>query len=199
MNFTRLIQQGAFVVRKRHWSTIVAKLRGLFYRALGMTVGNTHLPKMVTTWPHQVAIGDDCLIEQNVHFKYDGIWSPGPSIVIGNHNFIGAFCEFNICAKITIGNDCLIASGCKFIDHNHGTDLGLPMRVQKGPSAEITLGNNVWLGVNVVVLKGVNIGDGAIVGAGAVVTKSIPQQEIWGGIPAKKIGQRTADSNLRQK
>lgn len=190
MNFAKLTQHGAFVLRHRYLRKITAKLRGIYFRALGMRLGSTDLSKTIITWPHQVSIGDNCLIEQNVHFKYDGIWSPGPSIIIGNNTFIGAGCEFNISDKITIGHDCLIASGCKFIDHNHGTDLELLMRVQKAPSAEIIIGDNVWLGVNAVVLKGVQIGDGVIVGAGAVVTKSIPTNEIWGGIPAKKIGER---------
>jgi acetyltransferase-like isoleucine patch superfamily enzyme len=55
---------------------------------------------------------------------------------------------------------------------------------------KIIIGENVWLGCNVAVLKGANIGDGAVVAAGAVVTKSIPPYEIWGGVPAKKIGER---------
>ena len=54
----------------------------------------------------------------------------------------------------------------------------------------IKIADDVWLGANVIVLKGVTIGRGAIVGAGAVVTKSIPEYEIWAGVPAKKLGVR---------
>ena len=64
------------------------------------------------------------------------------------------------------------------------------MNVQPNTTLPIVLENNVWLGVNAVVLKGVTIGSGAIVGAGAVVTKSVPAGEIWAGIPARKIGER---------
>jgi len=64
------------------------------------------------------------------------------------------------------------------------------MRSQAGPESEITIGSDVWLGCHVVVLKGVCIGDGAVVGAGAVVTKSVPEGEIWAGVPAVKIGTR---------
>jgi acetyltransferase-like isoleucine patch superfamily enzyme len=99
-------------------------------------------------------------------------------------------CEFNIDHRIQIGNDCLIASGCRFVDHNHGMNLGNVMREQKSSGSAITLGDDVWLGCNVVVLSGVHIGNGAIVAAGAVVTKSILPYEIWGGVPAKKIGDR---------
>ena len=64
------------------------------------------------------------------------------------------------------------------------------MNTQAGVIAPIVVERDVWLGVNVVVLKGVRVGEGAIVGAGAVVTKSVPCGEIWGGVPARRIGQR---------
>lgn len=54
-------------------------------------------------------------------------------------------------------------------------------------SKPIHIGNNVWIGANVTILKGVTIGDGAIVAAGAVVRQDIPNCEIWGGVPARKI------------
>lgn len=49
------------------------------------------------------------------------------------------------------------------------------------------IGKNVWIGANAVILRGVSIGEGAIVAAGAVVNHDIPSHEIWGGVPAKKI------------
>jgi acetyltransferase-like isoleucine patch superfamily enzyme len=64
------------------------------------------------------------------------------------------------------------------------------MRKQSASMRRIKIGCDVWLGCNVTVLKGVNIGGGAVIAAGAVVTKSIPPYEIWGGVPAKKIGER---------
>ena len=155
-----------------------------------MRVGpGTQLPRMAVTWPHQVEIGARCLLEGEISFKFDGIWREGHSIVIGDETYIGRSCEFNIQKSFQTGSHCLIASGCKFIDH--GVEIGQPMNQQAGAEAAIVLGNSIWLGVNVVVLKGVRIGDGAVVGAGAVVTKSIPAFEIWAGIPAKRIGART--------
>ena len=66
------------------------------------------------------------------------------------------------------------------------------MRTQySGKEAPIELHENFWLGVNVVVLKGVKIHKGAIVAAGAVVTKSIPENEIWASVPACKMSSRT--------
>jgi acetyltransferase-like isoleucine patch superfamily enzyme len=148
------------------------------------------MQKPEVTWPHKVSIGSDCLIEKGVAFKHDGIWSPGKSIMIGDRVFIGKGAEFNIRLGISIGNDCLIASGCRFIDHDHGMKPQWPMRSQSGPEQEIVIGNDVWIGCNAVVLKGVRIGDGAVVGAAALINRPVPPGEIWAGIPAKKIGSR---------
>ena len=158
-----------------------------------MQIGaGTLLPRTQVTWAHQVSLGASCTLEHDIYFKYDGIWAPGPSIIIRDRVFIGFGCEFNVRRRLEIGLDCLIASGCKFIDHDHGTLRGdVPMREQaNGAEAEIVLEEDVWLGVNVVVLKGVRIGRGAIVAASAVVTSDVPSHEIWGGIPARKIGER---------
>jgi len=183
-------QKGCFVLRMKWCSFIAGRLRNFYFQIMGMKIGKTNLPKIRITWPHQVAIGDFCRIEDGVYFHYDGIWKNGPSILIGNNVFIGANCEFNITMGIRIGHDSLIASGCKFIDHNHGLKIDSLIRKQRCKEAEIVIGDNVWLGVNAVVLEGVEISDGAVIAAGAVVTKNVPENEIWGGVPAKKIGER---------
>lgn len=150
------------------------------------------LGKPIVTWPHQVCIKKGSHIEHGVHFKYDGIWVAGPRISIGKNSFIGSNSEFNIRLGISIGDNCLIASGCRFIDHDHGfSRRDIPINTQvDGAEISITLEDDVWLGANVVVLKGVKIEKGAIIAAGSVVTKSIPEYEIWGGVPAKKLSER---------
>jgi len=170
-----------------------AQFRTAWWRILGMHVGpGTLLPKVHVTWAHQVSLGENCRLEHDVYFKYDGIWAPGPSIVVGDRAFIGFGCEFNVRKRVEVGADCLIGSGCKFIDHDHGTTTrNVPMNEQiGGAEEEILLEPDVWLGANVVVLKGVRIGRGGIIAAGAVVTKEIAPFEIWGGVPARKLGQR---------
>jgi acetyltransferase-like isoleucine patch superfamily enzyme len=189
---TYLFHQAAFVFRFRYINNLVGTIRKLWYVMLGMKVGkSTVLSKIHITWPNQVEIGKDCILERNITLKCDGIWKSRTSIRIGNRVFIGSGCEFNIRESIEIGDNSLIASGCRFIDHDHGIGLELPMNKQHGPEKPIKIGADVWLGCNVVVLKGVAIEDGAIVAAGAIVTKSIQQYEIWAGVPARKIGQRT--------
>lgn len=186
-----IIQQAGFVIRKRYWIRFLSFFRKIALRILGMQIGkNTPVPALTVTWPHQVALGNNCILEEMISFKFDGIRKPGPSIHIADHVFIGAGCEFNIRKSVTIGSDSLIASGCRFIDHDHGIQAGSLMRKQHGVEKEIIIGSDVWIGCNVVVLKGVEIGNGAVVAAGAVVTRSILPNEIWGGVPAKKIGER---------
>ena len=97
-------------------------VRRTYWSAQGMQIGTgTALPRIAVTWPHQVAIGARCVLEPDLYFKWDGIWAPGPRIRIGDRVFLGRACEFNAQVGIEIGDDSSIASGCKFVDHDHGT------------------------------------------------------------------------------
>jgi len=165
--------------------------RKTILKCLGARVGQgTIVPRCAMPWPHQVSLGKDCRREKDVYFKYDGYWTPGPSIIIHDRVFIGRGVEFNIQGRLEIGNDCLIASGCVFIDHDHGTRLATLMNGQPNTVGAISVGKDVWIGANCVILKNVQIGDGAIIGAGSVVTKSVLANEIWAGNPARKIRSR---------
>lgn len=174
------------------FSKFQTQINILFLRFLGVGIGDNLIMNGVPefTWYNRVLLGNNVKLEKNIYFKYVGFWENKKSICIGDNSFIGRGVEFNISNSITIGDNCLIASGCKFIDHDHGLKLGGLMRLQRGSEQEIILGDDVWLGVNVVVLKGVTISDGVVIGSGSVVTKNIPSNEIWGGIPAKKIAER---------
>jgi acetyltransferase-like isoleucine patch superfamily enzyme len=177
------IKNSVFILRNRIFTLYLKSIRGL--KSESIIPYSTKL-----NWPHKIKIGSNSMLEHNVFIKHDGPFSEGISIHIGDNTFIGFGSELNITRQINIGNNCMIASGCKFIDHDHGKELGQNMNIQTGPEAPIVIEDDVWLGVNVVVLKGVKIEKGAIVAAGAIVNKSIPSNEIWGGIPARKIGSR---------
>jgi len=156
-----------------------------------MVVGSrTVIPRIHVTWPHQVKIGRDCVLEADIHFKFDGIHKPGPSILIGDNTFIGRGCEFNIAGGIHIGNHCLIASGSKFIDHDHGIDIKSLMRVQMCPTKSIKIGDDVWIGANAIILKGVSIGTGAVIAAGAVVRSDVKSYDVVAGVPARVLKSR---------
>ena len=191
MNINYIIKQSIFVLRFRYLKKGYNYFSMIWLKMSGMKIGNgTYFSKIAVTWPHQVTIGNNCSLEHNIYYHYDGIYSTGPSICIGDNVFIGNNTEFNISDKIIIGNNCLIAAGCRFIDHNHGLDKKLLIKNQIAPKQEINIESDVWLGCNVVVLKGVSIGQGVVVAAGSIVTKSIPSYEIWGGVPARKISER---------
>lgn len=171
--------------------------RTLYWRTLGLQCGSgTFLPRIHVSWPHQVQLGSRCILEHDIHFKFDGIHQPGPSIIIGDDGFIGSTCEFNIRKGIHIGSHALIASGCKFIDHDHAYgSRDIPIKQQDGGAEkEIVLEADVWLGANVIVLKGVTIGRGAIIAAGSVLTKPVGAFEIWAGVPARKVGERPGNN-----
>ena len=186
-----LLQKLIFRFRRHSLVLTMSALRTLYWKALGMRIGDgTRLAKMVITWPHKVSLGERCSLEQNVYFNAAGGHSSGTTIEIGAGTFIGSGCEFNAIESIRIGNTCLIASGSRFIDHNHGTDLGTPMKLQPEIAAPILVGSDVWIGANCIVLKGVTIGEGAIVAAGSVVTRSVDPYTIVGGVPAKLIRSR---------
>ena len=182
------------VLVQRTWRRIALlespaqRLRKLLLRVRGALIGaGTHIPKLLITWPHQVSLGRDCILQPDIFFNYSHYWTSGPSMLFGDRVFIGRGCEFNIREKITVGNDCLIASGCLFVDSDHGTASDTSINTQPLQTAAIVLEPNVWLGARCVILKGVHIGKGAIVGAGSVVTKSIPAGEIWAGVPARRL------------
>lgn|SRR5690606_2652897 len=108
---------------------------------------------------------------------------------------IGRNCRINenvFIQQAIIGDDVLIAPNCAIlsVSHNHqNVDIPIVDQGDSEPNPPI-IGNNVWLGRNVVVMPGIKIGDGAIVGAGAVVTKDIPPYVIVGGVPARIIRAR---------
>lgn len=95
-------------------------------------------------------------------------------------------------SKIVIGDNVLIGPGVKIFTGNHGiSDNGIPITFQERVEADIIIGNDVWIGANSVITSGVKLNDGAIIAAGAVVTKDVPAKAIFGGVPAKLIKYRS--------
>ena len=137
--------------------------------------------------PWTVKIGSHVQIEADVWFK---VVSDNARIEIGDHVFIGRGAELGIKEGVAIGNHCLISPGVFMTDHDHDISLGKYMDQQDCKSKPIVIHEDVWIGAKAIILPGVTIGRGAVVGAGAVVTKSIPERAIAAGVPAKVIGFR---------
>lgn len=115
-------------------------------------------------------------------------------ILVGSKTWIGQYNNLRASgdAEITIGESCLISQFCTLVGTNHLAGRSQPIQEQ-APDARrrgINVGDDVWLGAGVVLLPGVNVRTGAVVGAGSVVTRDVPEYEIWCGAPAAKIGER---------
>ncbi len=108
----------------------------------------------------------------------------GQNITIGERTFINMGCSFQDWGGITIGDDCLIGHNCTICTVNHSKD---PERRGDMTCSPVVIGNKVWIGANVTILPRVRIGDGAIIAAGAVVSKDVPAKTIAAGVPAKII------------
>lgn len=107
------------------------------------------------------------------------------SIEIGNECFFNNNCSITAAEQIVIGNQCKFANNLVIIDHDHA--IGDGHATAKLVSKPVRIENNVWVGANCTILKGVNIGEGAIIAAGAVVTKDIPAYSIAAGVPAHVV------------
>lgn len=129
-----------------------------------------------------------------VGLRLDAFGDLKDQIIIGTNVQVGDYVHIAAIESVKLGNDVLLASRVYISDHDHGSYSGEnichPDEKQvskKLVSSPIKIGNNVWLGEGVCVLKGVEIGDNSIIGAQSVVTKSIPENSIAVGIPAKVI------------
>lgn len=114
------------------------------------------------------------------------------NITIGDRSNINRNCMIwaGDNAKVIIGKDCLTGPGVTIIASKYDVKGRNIIRSYPPFEKDIIIGNDVWLGANVVVLPGVKIGDGAIVGSGSVVTKDIEPYTVVAGIPAKEIKKR---------
>ena len=115
-------------------------------------------------------------------------------IIMGNFCYLNPGCVLYSGNGIRFGNYVLLAPGVKVVPTNHGFDSReTPIRHQGFMPSKggVVVGDDVWVGANAVLLDGTEIGCGAIIAAGAVVSGAVPAYEIWGGVPARKISQRS--------
>jgi maltose O-acetyltransferase len=128
------------------------------------------------------SLGERITIEPPFHCDY------GDNIKIGNDFFANFGCVFLDCNEITIGNNVMMASYVQFYTAHHPLDAatrnsGLEL------ASPIKIGNSVWIGGGAIILPGVEIGDEAVIGAGSVVSRSIPPRVVAVGNPCRVIKQ----------
>lgn len=106
-------------------------------------------------------------------------------ITIGDNCFFNHNCSLTAAENIVIGNQCMFANNFVVVDHDHDRKDGKILK--ELVSAPVKIGNNVWCGANITVLKGVTIGDGAVIAAGSVVNRDVAAYSVVAGVPARKI------------
>lgn len=111
-----------------------------------------------------------------------------PKILVGDNFYVNAHCH--LLGEINIGSNVMIGPKTVIWARDHGMKAGTPMKLQQHNKAPINIGDDVWIGAQVTILKGVTIGNGAVIAAAAVVTKDVPEKAIVAGNPAEVIKYR---------
>ncbi len=189
-----------FLLRIARWWASTAKKTWLYALYPGIQIGaGTYISvfaRVAMTDGGQMVIGKRCHLSRNVLVRCNG-----GRLQIGDNTFVGQNAVIASGHTLTIGDDCLIAEGVTIRDQDHGTAPGKPYGCQPPTFDPVRLDNNVWVGAQAVILKGVTIEDDAIIGANSVVTNDVPAREIVCGIPArplKRSGQPPASKPSRR-
>lgn len=142
------------------------------------------LKSQLKAYGHRLTIGEDTRITYPQH------------VSLGDFVSIGHQCYLMGQGGITIGHFCNIANNCVLATVNHQVDGGLYF--EHSTVDAITLHDNVWVGTGAILLPGVEIGENSIIGAGAVVTKSVPPNQVVTGVPAQVVKAVPDDPEKRQ-
>ncbi|MFC2015762.1 acyltransferase [Chloroflexota bacterium] len=211
-SWTRFVWQGTVLTLLTGFPTVLGSiLRGRTYGSVlgGMGRGcfvergvRLLVPKRIFLG-NRVMVGEACFLDANTPQGrielQDDVWlSRGSYIVagegqvaVGPSTYIGHRCLLYGHAGIQVGRDVLLANDVQVICGNHTfSRRDIPIRSQPPEGNPIVIEDDVWLGASTIVLGGVTVGHGSVVGAGAVVTRSLPAYSIARGVPAEVVGVR---------
>lgn len=158
----------------------------ILYKDLGYKPTNATVLGRIYVFNNKVTIGNNVQLYPNVTFMGNGQITIGDNVKLGN----------NVCicstsgAGIEIGKDTLIAANCYIIDSNHEIKKGIKISKQEVTAEKVIIGEDVWLGNDVTVLKGSRIDDGVVVGAKSLVNQHLSNNKICWGVPAREIRER---------
>ena len=132
-----------------------------------------------------VSCGDNVAIDVGVFFYHPERMSFGDNVSINPMTYLSGI------GGLKIGNNVSIAHRVTIMTASHRyDDKQLPIRDQGLIIKQVMIEDNVWIGAGVTIVAGKSIGSGSIIGANSLITKDIPQNEIWGGVPAKFLKAR---------
>ena len=183
MNFFQAIARVSQGVRSR--------LRSAAYRMLGTRIEGRVWLRAVSI-PRQwsdITLEAAVALDDGVTLVCSGRPRVG-KILIKSGSYINRNTILDAHERVEVGRDCLIGPGCFITDSNHGFEPGEPPARQPCDASPTVIEDEVWIGAHVVVLSGVRVGRGAVVGAGAVVTRDVAPFQIVAGVPARVIGSR---------
>ena len=169
-------------------ATIARGASVAYWRRRGVAIGSG---ATISAFAHlssdgRLSLGDRCTVG-----RYATLAPDGGSIVIGDDVSIRAFCVVSGYGGVEIGRDTRVGVGVSILSSSHVfDDPHRPIRTQGLTSKGVHIGNDVMIGTKATVLDGVRIGDGAFIGAGALVRTDVEPLSIVGGIPARVIGRR---------
>ena len=128
------------------------------------------------------SIGENTFLRNNVRFSHNKNISIGSNCIIGPNSIL------NAADNITIGDNFLGGPELIIYTAEHGIENnGIPFIEQPNKYAPVSIGNNVYIGARVIILKGVTIGDNVVVGSGSVVTSDLESNAIYAGNPARLV------------
>jgi acetyltransferase-like isoleucine patch superfamily enzyme len=134
-----------------------------------------------------IHIGDRCIFEVGVN--------PPSCVIVGSDTWLSHDCHISSCRSVTIGNHVLIGEFVSVRDSTHRYESAdIPIKRQGDILGSITIEDDVWVGRGCLIQgrpEGVVLGRGAIIAANSVVTRSIPAMQVWGGVPARFIKERS--------
>ena len=119
-------------------------------------------------------------------------------VEIGAKTVMGQECTISAFQRVSIGRECIVADRAMLIDFDHGVvEVERPIRLQGIYKRDVRVGSNCWIGYGACILRGVTIGDNAVIGTNTVVTKDLPANAVAGGTPARVLRMRDEPETLR--
>lgn len=162
----------------------------LFLVWLPCTNNSFFISKLIRWIRSTIAGGCFDVCGKNINIEKNADFGTGEGIRIGDNSGIGVNCDVR--GPLIIGNNVMMGPDVRIMTSNHNTSrTDIPMVQQEQMAKQlVVVGDDVWIGTRVIILPGVKIGSGSIIGAGAVVTKDVPEYAVVVGVPAKIIKYR---------